>query len=211
MKKITTLLLAFFVFIASINAQNPSLNTPKFKGIEITGTIDQFGAKLSSQGFTFIGKESYGSAYTGRFAGMDNCILVLSPVENSKDIASVNVLIGLKFSEYEIHSYETWEKLLKDYEDLKDLLVEKYGEPTEKNAGFTQDAYTSSSYLKLHSVKEGQCEYYSKWGDPDIDNMVVGLSITGGKSMGFDCAIITLSYFNVEKAKNSKKEIIDDL
>ncbi len=210
MKRIT-LLLAFFAIVTSLCAQNPALSTPKFKGNEITGTVDQFGAKLSSQGFTFIGKESYGSAYTGRFAGMDDCILVLSPVENSKDIASVSVLIGLKFSEYDVHSYETWEKLLKDYEDLKDLMTEKYGEPTEQNAGFTQGAYTGSSSLKLHSVKEGQCEYYSKWGDPDVDKMVVRLSITGGKSMGFDCAIIVLNYYNVEKANSSKKEIIDYL
>lgn len=210
MKRIT-LLLTFFAMVASLCAQNPALSTPKFKGNEITGTVDQFGTKLSSQGFTFIGKESYGSAYTGRFAGMNDCIVILLPVENSKDIASVSVLIGLKFDGYDIHSYETWERLLKDYEDLKDLMTEKYGEPTEQNVGFTRDAYTGSSSQKLHSVKEGQCEYYSKWGDPDVDKMVVRLSINGGKSMGFDCAIIVLNYYNVEKANSSKKEIIDDL
>ena len=120
-------------------------------------------------------------------------------------------MIGLKFSEYEVYSYETWEKLLGDYNDLKDLLTEKYGEPTEKNEGFAKDAYTATSNLKLLSVKDGQCEYYAKWGDKDADNMVVGLSITGGKNMGLSCAIITLQYWNVEKTNSSKKEIIDDL
>jgi len=142
---------------------------------------------------------------------MDDCFLILSPVENSKDIASVNVFIGLKFDGYDMHSYETWEKLLEDYEHLKDLLTEKYGEPTEQNVGFSQDASTSSSFLKLYAVKEGQCEYYSKWGDPDVDKMVVRLSITGGTSMGFAGAVIMLNYYNVEKANDSKKEIIDDL
>ena len=210
MKK-TTLLLAFCLFIASLFAQNPALSTPKFKGIEITGTVDQFGNKLSGQGFTFLGKEDYGSIYTGRFAGMDDCIIYLIPVENSKDIASVNVVFGLNFSDYEVHSYETWENLLSDYENLKDLLTEKYGEPTEKNTGFSKGAYTATSYFKLSAVKEGQCEYYAEWGDSHVDKMVVKLSITGGKSMGLSCAIITLQYKNVEKSKDSRKEIIDDL
>lgn len=210
MKK-TTLLLAFFLFTASLCAQNSALTVPKFKGIEITGTVDEFGDKLSSQGFTLIGKISPGTAYMGRFAGMDDCFIILSPVENSKDIATVIVVIGLKITKYDVHSYETWEKLLKDYENLKDLMTEKYGEPTEQNVGFTQDAYTGSSYQKLHSVKEGQCKYYSQWGDQDVDKMVVRLSITGGKSMGSDGAIIVLDYYNVEKNHSSKKEIIDDL
>ena len=211
MKK-TTLLLVFCLFIASLYAQNPALNTPKFKGIEITGTVDQFGSKLSSQGFTFLGKESYGSAYIGRFAGKDDCILYLASVENSKDIASVNVVIGLRLSDFfEVYSYETWEKILDDYNDLKGLLTEKYGQPTEQNTGFSKDASTYSSYAKLSSVKEGQCEYYAEWGDSDVDKMVVRLSIAGGKSMGLECAIITLQYKNVEKSKDSRKEIIDDL
>ena len=211
MKKIT-LLLAIFLFTASLCAQNAALTVPKFKGIEITGTVDQFGSQILSQGFTFVGKQSYGSIYLGRFAGMDDCFVILVPVENSNDIASVNVMIGLKISEYgDVYSYETWEKLLGDYEDLKELLTKKYGEPTEQNAGFSKDASTSSSFMKLYAVKDGQSEYYAEWGDPDIDKMVVRISIAGGKSMGFDCAVIVLTYWNVEKSKDSEKEIIDDL
>ena len=98
-----------------------------------------------------------------------------------------------------------------DYYSVFTKLVEKYGEPTEKNTGFSEDAFTATSYLKLSAVKEGQCEYYAKWGDSDVDKMVVKLSIIGGKSMGFECALIKLQYKNVEKSKDSRKEIIDDL
>ncbi len=177
----------------------------------MTGTVDQFGSKLSSQGFEFLGKEDYGSMYMGRFAGMNDCIVVLVSAEKSNDIAAVNVLVGLKISGYEVYSYETWEKLLGDYEDLKELLTKKYGEPTKQNARFTQDAIASSSFFKLHAVKEGQCEYYTTWGDSDVDKMVVQLSIKGGKSMGLECAIIALQYLNVDKVKDSQKEILDDL
>ncbi len=209
MKKVV-LLVCFFIGIYAY-AQNPALSVPKFKGNEITGTIDQFGAKLTGQGFNFIGKQDYGSVYMGRFAGMDDCWIILVPVENSNDIASVSVLIGLKLSEYEVYSYETWEHLLRDYNALKDLLTEKYGQPNENNEGFSKDAYTSTSNMKLNSVKEGQCEYYTKWGNEDVDKMVVELSIVGGKNMGIDCAIIALGYTNVAKSKDSRKEIIDDL
>lgn len=210
MKRIA-LFLPIILFISTLFAQNPALSVPKFKGIEITGTVDQFGKKLSDKGFTFIEKEDFGSIYTGRFAGMSDCIIALIPVENSSDIALVDVLIGLKISEYGIQSYESWEKLLGDYEDLKELLIEKYGKPTEENAGFSEDARTYSSFAKLSAVKEGQCEYYAKWGNPDVDKMGVKLSISGGKTMGLSCAIIALQYRNFEKANDSKKEILDDL
>lgn len=200
------------LFAVSTFAQNPALNVPKFKGIEISGTIDQFGSKLASQGFTFLTKDNNSAIYQGRFAGMNDCLIYLIPIENSKDIASVSVLIGLTFSDYgDIYCYETWEKLLSDYESLKDLLTEKYGAPTEQNAGFAQDAITSTSYLKLHAVKEGKSEYYAQWGDFDMDKMVVELSITGGKNMGQEIAVITLKYANVEKSNTARKEILDDL
>lgn len=210
MKK-TAIFLVFFVLVALLNAQNPALSVPKFKGIEITGTVDQFGSKLTSQGFTFLGKEDYGSVYMGSFAGINDCLVILVPVVNSKDIASVNVIIGLTLSDYDVYTYESWDKLLKDYNDLKDLLTQKYGEPTEDNAGFAEDASTGNSFLKLLSVKEGQCEYYSIWGDADVDEMIVELAIKGGKNMGYEAAVITLRYWNVDKTKDSKKEILDDL
>lgn len=210
MKRIS-IFLAFFLFATLLNAQNPALSVPKFKGMEITGTVDQFGAKLTSQGFTFMGKEDYGSVYMGSFAGMSDCVVILAPVVNSKDIASVVVMIGLKLSDYEVYTYESWEKLLNDYNDLKDLLTQKYGEPTDENEGFTKDVSTSSSFLKLLSVKEGQCEYYAQWGDSEVDKMIVQLAITGGKNMGFEAALITLRYWNVDKVRDSQKEILDDL
>lgn len=125
MKKIAILVVfVLFAVAASLNAQNPALSVPKFKGIEITGTVDQFGAKLSGQGFTFLSKEDYGSVYMGRFAGISDCFVYLVPVVNSNDIASITVMIGLKPSDYEVFSYETWEDLLGNYEFLKDLLTE---------------------------------------------------------------------------------------
>ena len=88
------------MLVALLNAQNPALSVPKFKGIEITGTVDQFGSKLTNQGFKFLGNEDYGSVYMGSFAGINDCLVILVPVVNSKDIASVNVIIGLTLSDY---------------------------------------------------------------------------------------------------------------
>ncbi len=211
MKK-TLLLFAVMLFAGLISAQNPALAVPKFKGIEITGTVDQFGAKLADKGFKYIDKLDAGTCYMGRFAGKDDCFILLIPVENSKDIATVGVMFGLQISEYgDVYSYETWEQLLNDYEGLKRLLTEKYGKPSDENEGFTEDAHFYSSFAKLHAVKDGQCEYYSIWGDSDVDKMEVRLGIAGGKSMGFDCAVIVLGYSNVERTNDSKQEILDDL
>lgn len=180
--------------------------------MEITGTVDQFGSKLAGQGFTFLSKEDNTAIYQGRFAGQDDCLLYLYPVENSNDIASVFVVVGVNFSDYgTVYSYETWEQLIKDYDYLKGLLTEKYGTPAEQNEGFQRGAYTSSSYLKLKAVKEGQCDYYATWGDEEVDKMVVKLRIVGGSNMGERMAAIAIGYSNVDKTNAARREILDDL
>lgn len=213
MRKLKLFLLAVIsLLVTATNAQNPALKVPKFKGMEITGTVDQFGSKLAGQGFTFLSKEDNTAIYQGRFAGQDNCFLYLRPVENSKDIASVSVMVGINFSDYgTVYSYETWEQLIKDYDYLKGLLTEKYGTPAEQNEGFQRGAYTSSSYLKLEAVKEGQCDYYATWGDEEVDKMVVKLMIVGGSNMGERMAAIAIGYSNVDKTNAARREILDDL
>lgn len=208
-----TIIAVLFCALTTITfAQNPALRTPKFKGVEITGTVEQFGSKLSAQGFQFLSKDNNTAIYQGRFAGQDECYVYLVPVENSKDIASVSVLMGLKISDYgTVYSYETWEQLIRDYENMKDLLTEKYGDPSEQNEGFMNDALTSSSSLKLHSVQKGQCDYYAIWGDEDVDKMVVKLAIVGGINMGERMAMIAIGYTNVEKNNIARKEILEDL
>lgn len=208
-----TIIAVLFCALTTITfAQNPALRTPKFKGVEITGTVEQFGSKLSAQGFQFLSKDNNTAIYRGRFAGQDDSYLYLIPVENSKDIAIVSVMMGLKISDYgTVYSYETWEQLERDYENMKDLLTEKYGDPSEQNEGFLNGASTSSSYLKLHSVQEGQCDYYATWGDVDVDKMMVKLAIVGGRNMGEQVAMIVIVYSNVEKNNMARKEILEDL
>lgn len=213
MRKLKLFLLAVIsLLVTATNAQNPALKIPKFKGMEITGTVDQFGSKLAGQGFTFLSKEDNTAIYQGRFAGQDDCLLYLYPVENSNDIASVFVVVGVNFSDFgTIYSYETWEQLIKDYDFLKNLLTEKYGTPVEQNEGFQRGAYTSSSHLKLEAVKEGQCDYYATWGDEEVDKMVVKLMIVGGSNMGERMAAIAIGYSNVDKTNAARREILDDL
>lgn len=213
MRKLKLFLLAVIsLLVTATNAQNPALKVPKFKGMEITGTVDQFGSKLAGQGFTFLSKEDNTAIYQGRFAGQDDCLLYLYPVENSNDIASVFVVVGVNFSDFgTIYSYETWEQLIKDYDFLKNLLTEKYGTPVEQNEGFQRGAYTSSSHLKLEAVKEGQCDYYATWGDEEVDKMVVKLMIVGGSNMGERMAAIAIGYSNVDKTNAARREILDDL
>lgn len=208
-----TIIAVLFCALTTITfAQNPALRTPKFKGVEITGTVEQFGSKMAAQGFQFLSKDNNTAIYQGRFAGQDECYVYLVPVENSKDIASVSVMMGLKISDYgTVYSYETWEQLMRDYENMKDLLTEKYGDPSEQNEGFLNGASTSSSYLKLHSVQEGQCDYHATWGNADVDKMMVKLAIVGGRNMGEQVAMIAIVYSNVEKNNMARKEILEDL
>ena len=206
MKKIMFFLVVFFC-ASNIGAQTNPLDVSQFKGHPIQGTVSEFGNLLVQDGFMPIDLGSDYKSYSGRFAGIDDCVVILIPIENSKTIAAVTVEIGIIQDEYGSYmGYPNWNAILSRYRQLADYLTQKYGDPFKKTESFSKYVGDSPD-LKMLALKSDQCDYMMMWGNPEKNNMSVILEMTSGNNEAF----ITLFYTNNNAAKKSNAQILDDL
>ncbi|MBF1428315.1 hypothetical protein [Hoylesella nanceiensis] len=193
MKRILIALLFVFSCIGTM-AQNANEHL-KFMGIPINGTLESFTQKLVAKGLKRErGWENTG-AFSGTFAGESNCEVYVKRIP-SRNIVYKTVVC--------LPSRDTWDWLEKDYNEFKEMLTSKYGEPLQHSETFETGALTSSDYLKISALKEGKCDYHSTWG---FNEGIIVLNIfnTDGSSSCF----VRLSYYdaiNYELAKNSKQD-----
>jgi RNA binding exosome subunit len=108
--------------------------------------------------------------------------------------------IGVLFPER-----DTWSTLSGNYFDLKEMLTEKYGEPSDVMEKFEGSDYAQprDDNDRMYKVKFDKCKYYSIWR---IDKGEIELSIEHEDVMR---CYIRLAYFdkintNIIKAKAKK-------
>ena len=128
-------------------------NHLKFKGVPIDGTLDEFVSRMKRKGFRSIGSEDGMEILTGDFAAHKECTIYVSTLEN-KDLVST---IAVKFP-----NQETWKRLYGDYDNLKELLTEKYGQPSSVTEKF-EDSYIDSDFFRIHAVKQDECKYETRY------------------------------------------------
>ena len=123
MKSIFSALFFTIAFLPSF-AQNNSDNSQHltFKGVPIDGTLNDYVLKMKKSGFIHKGTEDGIAVLEGDFASYKNCIVGVSTLKQ-KDLVSK---IVVAFPER-----DTWSLLSGNYFNLKELLTEKYGEPSE--------------------------------------------------------------------------------
>ena len=123
MKKLFILVFLFVATFASAQCYT------KFKGIEIKGNIDAFGAQLEKQGFKVEEKAPIIYMYSGKFSGDEVALWVHCTVK-THTVYAVQVIFDDK---------DTRELIQNRYNSLKDLLAQKYGEPAEKDVPYGND------------------------------------------------------------------------
>lgn len=135
MKKLLVTL-ACLVMMGGIIAQEEHLS---FKGVPINGTLKQYTDAMVRKGFQYEGTEEGLALLSGDFAGYKNCIVGVSTLKNCDVVSHISVLFPKR---------ETWSSLMRDYENLKSLLMEKYGNPENTTERFTTKIYGDEDYLK---------------------------------------------------------------
>ena len=126
-----------------------------FKGVPIDGTLKQYVARMKKAGFTYVGKEDGVAILKGDFAGCKGCEVYVSTLEGNDVVSRIVVVFP---------DQETWEYLYGDYKHLKELLTEKYGQPSavkEEFQGFNLSCETDND--KLHKVKMDECKYETRF------------------------------------------------
>lgn len=188
-KFLTTL---FFLIGLMSFAQEKHLT---FKGVPIDGTLDTYVSKMEQNGFTYLATNLKVVTLRGDFAGYKNCILEVSTLWQKDLVHKIDVAFPFK---------ETWSALFENYSNLKVMLTEKYGKPTEFVERFQGPHAIDDDRAKMSLAKIGNCKYYAIWKSEMGD---IKLSI---EQRNYQC-FVQLSYSDKINSEIIREKAISDL
>jgi len=191
-----TILITFYYSPAQTKADASQHLT--FKGVPLDGTLEEYVLKMKQNGFKHLSTTIGTAALQGDFAGYKDCYVGVSTLSKKNLVHKIGVLFPEK---------ETWLALSDNYFDLKELLTEKYGEPSEVSEIFGNESSNQpkDDFSKMYDVKFDRCKYRSVW---ETEKGKIQLSIGHGSSLN---CFVTLAYFDKINGAVIKKQAIDDL
>ena len=197
MKAVLTSLFCFVLTMTGF-AQNNSDTTEHmtFKGVPIDGTLNEYVFKMKQSGFTLIGTEDGVAMLKGDFAAYKDCIIGVATLKGKDLVSKITVIFP---------NHETWATLESNYFNLKELLTEKYGEPSEVVEKFNTSYEPDYDNSKMHEVGMNNCKYYTTF---ELKNGSIQLSI-GNDS--FSSSFVMLSYYDKINSEKVRQKAIDDL
>lgn len=167
----------------------------EFKGIPITGNIDDFAAKLQALGYNPTTVLDGAVVMTGKFVNED-CFIYLLYTTKTKQIWKVAVFIE--------NTYTSWSAIKNDFNNYKELYSKKYGHPDYDFHFFSSPYYEGDGY-EMSALKNNKCTYFTTFAVP---GGMIGITMTS------NCQI-TLQYENTVNttlgAVESEAEILDEI
>jgi hypothetical protein len=127
-------------------------------------------------------------------------------------IGKVNLPVMLGFYKDELvqvycvfpdDAYENLNDYVKEYEVLKNYLIEKYSTPAEEGINWKKDEYRDRPEKWGLAIRKGDLHYFSKWNMPET---TIILELGGWKDK-----IFLMAVFRSKKFEEIEKEIIDSL
>jgi len=180
--------------IVSILCVAQSQEHLSFKGVPIDGKLNDYVSKMKQKGFALVKTENGLAMLKGEFASYKNCIVGVNTLKG-KDLVSKIIVI--------FPSQNSWASLSSNYFNIKDMLTEKYGQPTDNVEKFsTYEPEDDGS--KMIQVNLDACKYYAIY---ETDKGIIELSIKGEISDAY----VILSYFDKANGEVIKNKIKDDL
>ena len=195
MKRLLTIVAFIFSFMF-VMAQTPN-NHLTFKGIPITGTLENFAQKLEAKGFKKIYSDKTSVYFEGEFAGYSKCKICVLKIPNRNIVHRVGVCLPEE---------SLWAILEDEYNQFKGMLTNKYGEPASHSETFKEGALTFNDEAKMSSLKEGNCDYWTKW---KVENGYIKVQIFSLPDT--DGGNILLTYFDKINDALADKVKEDDL
>mgnify|MGYP003402115589 CR=1 FL=1 len=195
-KTLITLFLSLTACIIFAQTKTDSSAHLTFKGVPLDGTLDQYVVKMKQNGFKHISTKDGIAMLQGDFAGYKDCYVGVSTLKQKDLVHKIGVLFPEK---------ETWSTLSGNYFDLKQMLTEKYGKPSDVVEKFDTYSQPDDDGDKMYEVKFDRCKYYSIW---ETDKGEIQLSIDH-KSVS--SCFVKLAYFDKINSAAVKKQAIEDL
>ena len=196
MKKILSIILLCFCF--SLNAQDNSdyNDHMTFKQVPINGTLSDYVDKMQKSGFTLFGTENNIAILKGDFAGYKSCFIGVSTLEQKDLVNKINVIFP---------ECDTWSTLSSNYFNLKELLTEKYGPPSETREKFDTYSKPDDDGSKMYAVKFDNCKYSTTY---ETQNGSIHLTID---HEGVSSCFVRLSYFDKKNSEIIREKAKGDL
>lgn len=167
-----------------------------FKGVPIDGTLNEFVSKMKQNGFTHLGTEDGTAILNGDFAGYKDCYVGVSTLKQNDLVHKIAVIFP---------DNDTWSTLSGNYFDLKKMLTEKYGEPSDVVEKFDTYSQPRDDKSRMYQVGMDRCKYYSIW---QTDKGEIQLSIDHNSVTS---CFVKLAYFDKINSDKIKAKAKDDL
>lgn len=177
----------------SIFAQSEHL---KFKGVPIDGTLNSFTSQLIKKGFTVLQKGDNMTLMNGPFAGHNDC---MAYIFRDEKIDVVNGVV-LYFP-----TLDSWSALEGQYNSIKDLLIEKYGNPVDITEEFQSRVQPRDDNSKLHELRFDRCTYKTTF---EIEEGRIILSLT---KLDYNKCCVQLVYADAINGTMSRQSMLEDL
>jgi len=167
-----------------------------FKGVPITGTLNEYVSKMKLNGFSHVVTEEGTAILNGDFAGYKDCYIGVSTLKQKDLVHKIVVIFPEK---------KTWSALYGDYFDLKEMLTKKYGYPSEVVEEFETNSQPRDDNSRIFEVGMDRCKYFSIW---QTDKGAIQLSIEHESVIKY---YVQLGYFDKINSEIIKANAIDDL
>ena len=191
MKKIL-LCIVSVLFAISAMAQSEHLS---FKGVPIDGTLDQYVAKMKAAGFTYLGLQDGTALLQGDFAGFKGCTVGVSTLKSVNVVSTIGVIFP---------ACNDWSSLEQNYDHLKSMLTEKYGQPSDVVERF-QNGTPRDNNSRLHELYMDRCTWYTTFTTPKGD---IQLSLHKGE---YNSYFVLLKYYDKINTDTVRQQAMDDL
>jgi hypothetical protein len=166
-----------------------------FKGVPIDGTLSEYVEKMKLNGFVVTVSEPGTSLLQGDFAGYKDCLVGVVTMKQKDLVSRIKVMFPER---------DDWSSLYGNYANLKVMLIQKYGQPTEVVEVFPSYPSVTNDGLKYTYAQVGECNYKTVFETPKGQ---VSLYIDNIDSKCF----VGLSYTDKINGEIMKAKAIDDL
>ncbi len=167
-----------------------------FKGVPVDGTLEEYVSKMKKSGFTHKGTEGEVAILEGDFASYKKCIIGVSTLK-AKDLVSKIFVV--------FPDRDTWSSLSSNYFDLKEMLTEKYGKPSDCVEKFQTYSEPKDDNSKMYNVQFDKCRYNTIY---QTEKGNIQLSI---EHDGINHCFVKLIYADKINSEAVKKQALDDL
>jgi hypothetical protein len=146
MKRVLKISIVFVMTIFMLKSYCQSWN-----GIPISGTFASLKTNMLSKGFRLIKKEGSSAYFEGSINGVNyEVVSYCTPISNQ--VANLSIYLPIK---------ETWSAIKSEYKYIKELIIEKYGEP-EQYEYFSSPYYEGDGY-EMSAVVGEKCVFSAFW------------------------------------------------